>query len=84
MRNARALLPLNGVLYLYGPYRIGGAHTAPANDSFHQSLRSQNETWGVRDLEDVIAEADKNGLQFIERVDMRANNQSVIFRKPTD
>jgi SAM-dependent methyltransferase len=84
MRNSAALLPLDGALYLYGPFRIGGTHTAPSNESFDQSLRSQNETWGVRNLEEVIAEADKNGLQFIERVDMPANNQSVIFRKPTD
>ena len=83
MRNASALLPLNGLLYLYGPYRIGGTHTAPSNESFDQSLRSQNEAWGVRNLEEVIAEANKNGLQFIERVDMPANNQSVIFRKPS-
>ena len=83
MRNAAALLPLNGLLYLYGPYRIGGTHTAPSNESFDQSLRSQNEAWGVRNLEEVIAEANKNGLQFIERVDMPANNQSVIFRKPS-
>jgi SAM-dependent methyltransferase len=84
MRNAAALLPLNGLLYLYGPYRIGGTHTAPSNESFDQSLRSQNEAWGVRNLEEVIAEANKNGLQFIERVDMPANNQSLIFRKPSD
>ena len=84
MRNAAALLPLNGLLYLYGPYRIGGKHTAPSNESFDQSLRSQNEDWGVRNLEEVIAEANKNELQFIERFDMPANNQSVIFRKPSN
>tara|TARA_Y100000588_G_C13725801_1_gene699275 strand:- start:50 stop:670 length:621 start_codon:yes stop_codon:yes gene_type:complete len=84
MRNAAALLPLNGLLYLYGPYRIGGTHTAPSNDSFDQSLRRQNEAWGVRNLEEVIGEANKNGLKFIERVDMPANNQSVIFRKPSN
>ena len=84
MRNAAALLPLNGMLYLYGPYRIGGKHTAPSNESFDQSLRSQNEDWGVRNLEEVIAEANKNELQFIERFDMPANNQSVIFRKPSN
>ena len=82
MRNAGALLPPGGVLYLYGPYRIGGEHTAPSNESFDFSLRSQNESWGVRNLEDVCAEAEKNGLVFAERVEMPSNNQSVIFRKP--
>ena len=81
MRNAARLLPPEGLLYLYGPYRIAGVHTASSNELFDRSLRERNETWGVRDLEDVVAEADKNGLAFIERVEMPANNQSVIFRK---
>ena len=81
MRNAARLLPPGAPLYLYGPYRIGGAHTAPSNEAFDRSLRSQNETWGVRDLEAVIAEAEKNGLTFVERVEMPANNQSVIFQR---
>ena len=81
MRNAAKLLPAGAPLYLYGPYRIDGAHTAPSNEAFDASLRSQNETWGVRDLEDVCAEASKNGLDFVERIGMPSNNQSVIFRK---
>lgn len=81
MRNAARLLPAGAPLYLYGPYRIAGAHTAPSNEAFDASLRSQNETWGVRDLEDVCAEARKNGLEFVERVEMPSNNQSVIFRQ---
>lgn len=81
MRNAGNLLPPGGPVILYGPYKIGGAHTAPSNESFDQSLRSQNETWGVRDLEDVCAEAEKNGLTFDRRIEMPANNQSVILRK---
>ncbi|CAN0280039.1 unnamed protein product [Discosporangium mesarthrocarpum] len=81
MRNAAKLLTPGAPLYLYGPYRIGGSHTASSNEAFDASLRSQNETWGVRDLEDVRAEAEKNGLDFIERVEMPSNNQSVIFRK---
>jgi SAM-dependent methyltransferase len=81
MRNAARLLPPGGALYLYGPYRIGGAHTAPSNEAFDRSLRDQNETWGVRDLEAVVAESEKNGLRFVERIEMPANNQSVIFQQ---
>jgi SAM-dependent methyltransferase len=81
MRNAGSLLPPGGLLYLYGPYRIDGTHTAPSNEAFDGSLRSQNETWGVRDLEDVCAEAEKNGLAFSARVEMPSNNQSVIFTR---
>lgn len=80
MRNAAHLLPPGGPLYLYGPFRIGGAHTAQSNYMFDQSLRQQNNEWGVRDLEAVIAEAEKNELTFVEKVEMPANNQSIIFQ----
>ena len=81
MRNAASLLAPDAPLYLYGPYRVKGTHTAPSNEVFDKALRSQNESWGVRDLEDVCVEAKKNGLGFVERVEMPSNNQSVIFRK---
>ena len=81
MRIAGQLLPPQGALYLYGPYRLKGAHTAPSNEAFDRQLRSQNETWGIRDLEAVAAEAEKHGLAHAETVAMPANNLSVIFRK---
>lgn len=84
MRIAGTLLPPGGLLYLYGPYRIGGAHTAPSNEDFDRQLRAQNPTWGVRDLEAVAAEAARNGIAPIETVAMPANNLSVVFRKGTD
>ncbi|MDH5748144.1 MAG: class I SAM-dependent methyltransferase [Rhodospirillales bacterium] len=77
---ARILGP-GGVLYLYGPYRIGGRHTAPSNESFDAWLTDQNPSWGVRDLDRVREEADGRGLKLMETVEMPANNLSVIFRK---
>lgn len=68
-----------GVVVLYGPYRIGGAHTAPSNESFDASLRERNPEWGVRDLEAVVTLAENAGLRFEARVEMPANNQSLIF-----
>ena len=69
-----------GVLYLYGPYRIEGRHTAPSNQAFDESLRAQNPLWGVRDLAEVSALAGRHGLVLAETVAMPANNLSVIFR----
>jgi len=45
------------------------------------SLRSRNPEWGIRNLEDVIAAAQKEGLEFVQSVEMPANNLSVVFRK---
>jgi hypothetical protein len=71
----------SGVLFLYGPYKEGGRHTAPSNEAFDADLRARNPAWGVRDLDDVRAMAARYGLVFEERVAMPSNNLSVIFRR---
>ena len=78
---SRAILPAGGVLYLYGPYRVGGRHTAPSNERFDASLRAQDPAWGVRDLDEVVKVAAAQSFELIETVNMPANNLSVIFRK---
>jgi SAM-dependent methyltransferase len=78
---AGRILAPDGVLYLYGPYKRNGAHTAPSNADFDESLRSRNPEWGVRNLETVIAEAQGQGLHLNQIVEMPANNLSVVFQK---
>jgi cyclopropane fatty-acyl-phospholipid synthase-like methyltransferase len=80
MRGAACVLPAEGILYLYGPFMRGGAHTAPSNASFDASLRASDPAWGVRDVDDVTREAEKNGLARAEIVTMPANNLSLVFR----
>lgn len=70
-----------GVLYLYGPYRRHGAHTAPSNAAFDAQLRASNGDWGVRDMEAVIALGEAAGFRCDEPVPMPANNFSLILRK---
>jgi hypothetical protein len=81
MRGAGALLPPGGMLYLYGAYKRGGAHTAPSNASFDQSLRARDPDWGVRDLEAVTGAAERAGLAPESVIEMPANNLSVILRR---
>ena len=76
---AERLLPPGGVLYLYGPFKRDGGHTAPSNAAFDQSLRSRDPEWGVRDLEQVTAVAERHGLSCQTVIPMPANNFSVIF-----
>jgi SAM-dependent methyltransferase len=78
----RHLAP-GGVFVLYGPFRVGGAHTAPSNADFDQDLRSRDPRFGVRDLEAVAELAKRHGLELTERVGMPANNWCVVFAKPT-
>jgi SAM-dependent methyltransferase len=83
MAGAARVLDEGGILFLYGPYRRFGAHTAPSNAAFDADLRARNPEWGVRDLEAVAEAAGEHGFAFGEAVPMPANNFSVIFRKGT-
>jgi SAM-dependent methyltransferase len=76
----RVLLP-GGILYLYGPYKIGGRHIAPSNAVFDADLRRRNQHWGIRDLDEVTMLAARHDLMREETVQMPANNLSVIFRR---
>lgn len=69
-----------GILYLYGPYRRAGAHTAPSNAAFDESLRARDPAWGIRDLETVVEEAVARGFTLEDVVEMPANNLSVVLR----
>jgi SAM-dependent methyltransferase len=70
-----------GVLVVYGPFRIDGEHTSQSNADFDADLRSRDAHWGVRDMETLQTLGEAAGLQFVERVQMPANNQCLVFRK---
>ncbi|SPA33737.1 conserved hypothetical protein [Cupriavidus taiwanensis] len=78
---AGKLLGPGGVLFLYGPYRRGGAHTAPSNAAFDAQLRATDPDWGVRDMEAVIALGAAQGLRCDEPVPMPAKNFCLVLRK---
>jgi SAM-dependent methyltransferase len=78
---ASRVLPADGLLYLYGPDRRHGRHTAPSNDAFDRDLRERNAAWGVRDLEAVTELAAAHGFEAPEIIDMPANNLSLAFRR---
>lgn len=80
MAGAAQLLPPGGVLYLYGPYVEAARELAPSNAAFHASLRERNPEWGLRDLGAVCDLAGRHGLTLSERIEMPANNLSLIFR----
>lgn len=81
MEGAGQILPNNGILYLYGPYKRNGKHTAPSNASFDHSLRDRNPQWGVRDLEAVVETAAAHKLKLQQIIEMPANNLSIIFSR---
>ena len=81
LEGAKALLPTQHVLFLYGPYRRFGQHTSRSNEQFDSDLRAHDPEWGVRDLEAVSEAAASSGFALAEVVEMPANNFSVIFKR---
>ncbi len=77
---AQRILPIGGILYLYGPFKEGGVHTAPSNAAFDESLQSQNPAWGIRDLEEITTVAQSHNLALQKVYSMPANNLSVVFK----
>lgn len=81
VRGAGRHLGPEGVLTIYGPFKVGGEHTAPSNAAFDESLRERDPRWGVRDLDAIVELARDVGLRLVERVEMPANNQLLVFRR---
>ena len=81
LRGASRVLAAGAPLILYGAYRRVGVMTAPSNEAFDQSLKARNPQWGLRMLEDVVAEAGKAGFTLERVVEMPANNLTVVFRR---
>ncbi|MHC5614376.1 MAG: DUF938 domain-containing protein [Nostoc sp.] len=81
MAGAGRILPAGGILYLYGPFKQGGEHTAASNAAFDESLRAQNPEWGVRNFDDVVAVASAQNLTLKQTYQMPANNLSVVFER---
>lgn len=80
MEKAGRLLGTDGLLHIYGPFKVKGAFTSGSNAEFDTSLRSRNPVWGIRDLEAVVASARLNGFSEPEIRDMPANNFLLSFR----
>lgn len=73
-------LPEDGLVCLYGPF-LQGEDSAPSNLSFSEDLKRRDARWGVRELAEVQALFSKAGFRACERMEMPANNLTLIFRR---
>jgi hypothetical protein len=71
----------DGRLFLYGPFKRDGKHTALSNAVFDTSLRERDPDWGVRDIAELENLARHAALALCEIVEMPANNQILIFER---
>ena len=80
-RESGKLLNKGQFLMLYGPFKIGNNNTSKSNYLFDNSLKMQNDLWGIRNIEEVSDQGEKNGFIQEDIISMPANNFSVIYRK---
>ena len=80
-KEAGKILKNKQFLMLYGPFKIKNKHISKSNDLFDKSLKIKNNDWGVRNLEEVNAEARINGFNQKELILMPANNITLIYNK---
>ncbi len=80
MKGAASHLAADGLLLLYGPFRIDGEPTAPSNEAFDADLKTRNLQWGLRALSAVQREAVAVGLTLQEVIAMPANNLLLALR----
>ena len=73
-------LAADGAFCLYGPFNEQGEYTSDSNRRFDQNLRAQAAHMGIRDLADISALAESEGMQLVEKYAMPANNQLLVFR----
>jgi hypothetical protein len=79
---AGQMLPPGAPLIFYGPYLEDDIETAPSNLTFDAGLRARNPEWGLRHVRWLDGLAASHGLDRKRRVSMRANNLTLVYRRP--
>jgi len=80
---ARCLGP-EGLLLLYGPFRLAGRPLEPSNAAFDAHLQALDPAMGLRAKDWITALACANGLAPLADVAMPAHNHTLVFgRTPT-
>jgi SAM-dependent methyltransferase len=81
LEHAGRLLPAGAPLILYGPFLEEEVEAAPSNLSFDASLKARNPDWGLRPVSWIDRLADRCGLDRTRRIEMPANNLTLVYRR---
>ncbi|MCB1985825.1 MAG: DUF938 domain-containing protein [Burkholderiales bacterium] len=75
------LLPENGVFCTYGPFYHDGRFSSESNAQFDLKLKLRDPQSGIRDITDLLQQAEKFHLTLQEDYPMPANNRLLVWRK---
>ena len=74
-------LTLNGIFILYGPFNYNGHYSAESNARFDIWLKQRDPNSCIKDFEFLNFIAAQAGLEFLQKIDMPANNQILCWQK---
>lgn len=80
-RNSSKLLKPGGILFTYGTYKSNGVLEPLCNLLFDQSLRSNDPSWGVRDIAELESFAEENSMELFESYELPLANKCLVWRK---
>ena len=69
---------------LYGPFNFNGEYTADSNRNFDAMLHERNPKSGLRNFEDLQKLAESQGLSFVRKYDLPANNNILVWQQTKD
>lgn len=72
--------PANRLMF-YGPFKYDSEFTSDSNANFDLWLKDRNPLSGVRDIEALVALAEKTGYELKNDTPMPANNQFLLFER---
>ncbi|KAF9318436.1 hypothetical protein BG003_011260 [Podila horticola] len=82
VRGAGRVLRSGGFFTLYGAFKRDGKFNTESNAQFDQMLQGRDASWGLREINDIVAVAENEAhLQLREVRDMPSNNYMLIFQK---
>jgi cyclopropane fatty-acyl-phospholipid synthase-like methyltransferase len=75
------LLEPGAVFCLYGPFNYNNRFTSASNARFDDWLKGRDPASGIRNFEDLVELAERNGLQLAADHEMPVNNRLLVWVK---
>lgn len=80
---AARLMKENGLLAIYGPFKVDGTYTTPSNEAYDRELREAKVPyWGLKDVRDIERAAKGHGIVLKQQLSLPAGNFMLIFGWP--
>lgn len=81
IKGVGALLKSKGSFVIYGPFNYNGEYTSESNQRFDQWLKERDAASGIKHFEEIVAQAESNGMSLATDFEMPANNRILHFIK---